>query len=553
MPTTTLVSRLGIDRADQALRLRWIGIDDDDLKAIRLAGSLLAPQLEAVAKEFYDRCEQFEPWTSKVSNSGSSRGRMQAAGTAYLLRLFEGKFDESYFEHRLHIGERHAELNVEPRWNLGNYASFGPLIFPALAKKLKGEQLARTIAAIDKAFILDMSLAIETYISEGVLQKLVDMYFTLGSPLRELETNTATLDGEAREIASAVAGIAEDGARQTEAMAGAQSDMRELAQSSKAVVQGTRQQSARLTEARSASASMRLALESMANVAENSGRMARDASSAANDGLASTRQTSAAMVEVRHAVEQTAEALQALGGQSAQIGNIVKVIDDIAAQTNLLALNAAIEAARAGTEGRGFAVVAENVRALAERTTTATREVAALIKAVQDSTQGAVAAMNKSLAHVEDGAHLAESAAASLAGITESVAAANNGIEEMRHEAANVDVAARELDQAIDRVGELASTNDRLAQEMGEGASRASGALTAAAHLAEQSAGRSKQVATSVEHVSGQIAEVAGQTARLAATTAEMAAFITKFGQLAHDSEGRSFVSTGARPLRLSA
>jgi methyl-accepting chemotaxis protein/hemerythrin len=115
-------------------------------------------------------------------------------------------------------------------------------------------------------------------------------------------------------------------------------------------------------------------------------------------------QNSARLMEgIAQRVNVSSQTVESLGQRSDQIGAIVNTIQDIADQTNLLALNAAIEAARAGEQGRGFAVVADEVRALAERTTKATKEIAAMIKAIQSETQRAVNSMSEGVDEVKRG------------------------------------------------------------------------------------------------------------------------------------------------------
>lgn len=119
-------------------------------------------------------------------------------------------------------------------------------------------------------------------------------------------------------------------------------------------------------------------------------------------------QTVSVMRGLEASMQEAAEGIQALDTQSRVIGSIIKTISDIAGQTNLLALNAAIEAARAGEQGRGFAVVADEVRQLASRTSTATEEIARVVKQNEQLAQAAVAIIDTSKRQAEQGLALAD-------------------------------------------------------------------------------------------------------------------------------------------------
>ncbi len=141
------------------------------------------------------------------------------------------------------------------------------------------------------------------------------------------------------------------------------------------------------------------------------------ANAAVEKGGKSMTETIASMRQIGEHARSTSKVISQLGERSLQIGEITETINDIADQTNLLALNAAIEAARAGEHGRGFAVVADEVRALASRTTSATKEISEMIKSIQAETRQAIAAMDKGVAEADQGVVKAESTGGSLEAI----------------------------------------------------------------------------------------------------------------------------------------
>jgi methyl-accepting chemotaxis protein len=203
-------------------------------------------------------------------------------------------------------------------------------------------------------------------------------------------------------------------------------------------------------------------------ISENSNNAAnasRKAAETARTGGKVVDETLANMRAIAASVGETAKKVEELGKHSDQIGQIIGVIDDIADQTNLLALNAAIEAARAGEQGRGFAVVADEVRKLADRTSTATKEIARMITTIQSETKNVVAAMEAGSRQVEQGLESTSKAGQSLNAIIQMSEGVGDMITHIATAATEQSTTTEHINNSIEQITKITVATAAASQQ----------------------------------------------------------------------------------------
>jgi len=165
---------------------------------------------------------------------------------------------------------------------------------------------------------------------------------------------------------------------------------------------------------------MASAMRAVDNTAEMTAGLSRDVVGSAEAGQERVSQTIASMQTISDVTATAERVIRGLGAGAKEIGAIVDVIDDVADETNLLALNAAIIAAQAGEQGKAFSVVADEIKELADRVLSSTKEIGALIRNVQEESENAVGAIEEGSRSVASGVELSAEAGVSLEEITRS-------------------------------------------------------------------------------------------------------------------------------------
>jgi len=250
--------------------------------------------------------------------------------------------------------------------------------------------------------LADGNLTVTASVTEDFTGTIAD---SINYSIDQLRDLVATINLTAQEVATAVLDT--------------QANARQLSAASE-------QQAQQISEASMAIGDMAQSIDQVSANAAESAKVAERSVTIANKGNQVVHNTIRGMDTIREQIQETAKRIKRLGESSQEIGDIVSLIDDIADQTNILALNAAIQASMAGEAGRGFAVVADEVQRLAERSSSATRQIETLVRAIQADTHEAVSSMEQTTTEVVRGARLAQDAGVALEeieGVSEDLAA----------------------------------------------------------------------------------------------------------------------------------
>ncbi|HHY32338.1 MAG TPA: methyl-accepting chemotaxis protein [Firmicutes bacterium] len=419
---------------------------------------------------------------------------------------------------------------------------------------LLGLLLAKTIADPVQKLVRVANKAAQGDLSEELQAHSTDEIGILTRAFAAMLGSLRSLIGEVTASAQAVAATSEELSASAEESAKA---VQQISDTVQQVAAGTQDQSSRTSDVATSVGQVDQAIIQVAKGAESQVKSVHEASTVVSDmkkslsetmqaletvgessqrsaesaarGGESVRNVIASMERIASTTRTVAERIGELDKHSQEIGRILEVIDDIAEQTNLLALNAAIEAARAGEHGRGFAVVADEVRKLAERSSSETKAIAELVGRVRQATEKAVSAIDSGLKEVEAGSALSEEAGKALAQISSNAEEGGSLIARLIESARALAEASSRVEKAIDDIVSVAEENTAATEEMAASAEEVKKAVDAIASVSEETAASVEEVSASAEQVSASIQEMAASAQSLADMAQKLRDAVSRF------------------------
>jgi methyl-accepting chemotaxis protein len=495
------------DQLDQ--RLSFMRFDHRSRSALQAAKPVLDAAAPEALDSFYEQLRGFAE-TRVLFKDGKGEGA-QARQVAHWRRIFSGDQSPDYVAAVERIGRSNARAGLDPRWSIGGYALvLDKLIHAVLGKKASAKTLfggkaedgvADQVVALTKAAFLDMDLAVSAYFTmlmeerdrleaerKAAEQQQAAAVAALGVALSRLASGDLSvriegqLSPEFERLKNDFDNAAAALDRTMSAVSRGAQDIRagtdDIARGADDLAERTEQQASTLQETAAA-------VEQLTATVEQTARSAKTVSAQVREAAADA-QTSGEVVT------RAAQAMTQIEASSAKVSQILGVIDEIAFQTNLLALNAGVEAARAGDAGRGFAVVAQEVRALAQRSAEAAKEIKTLIA---DSSR-----------QVGEGVDLVGQTGEALRGIVAKVGVIDTLIDEIAASANEQASALGQVNVAVNQLDQVTQRNTAMVQQS-----------TAAAHaLRAEAADLSNHVGGFRTGAHGGDAELQGRERRVA-------------------------------------
>ena len=337
------------------------------------------------------------------------------------------------------------------------------------------------------------------------------------------------------QITEAIQQVAQGTAEQANSVTQILGNMQHLSEEIEQVDQGAQDQVQTVEQASRIVEQMNQIVDQITREADEAAEVSDKAGHVSQEGTMAVAGAIGDMGTIEETVNDVAQKVQELGQHSAQIGEIVQVISDIADQTNLLALNAAIEAARAGEQGRGFAVVAEEVRHLAERSQKATQEIAALVSTVQKGTDGVVAATDQTVQRVAQGTAGVETTGEALSGIQSAVQQAQQRVRDITGMAQTLADSNRQVTEAMEMVARVAGENRVAAGQMNTRGDQVAEAMQSIAAISEENSAAAEEVSAATEEVTAQVQTMQQESQSLNALAQELQVVVARF-QLGEES-----------------